>query len=144
MPRLLRKKDSGWLIEDDTTLFQPLAQWDGRSPVLISPDTELDENLLNATAIAIEFPAFTDGRALSLAVLLRTRYNYSGELRAVSATHEDIVHYLVRCGFDAIEVASGRDPQRYLDLTDPYTSHYQGSVADPTPSFGRVHRGANA
>jgi uncharacterized protein (DUF934 family) len=33
--------------------------------------------------IAVDFPKFTDGRGYSIARLLRDRYNFRGELRAI-------------------------------------------------------------
>ena len=46
----------------------------------------------------------TDGRGLSLAVLIRNRLGYRGEFNARGSVHQDIVHFLARCGFDAIEL----------------------------------------
>ncbi|NKB97776.1 MAG: DUF934 domain-containing protein [Pseudomonadales bacterium] len=145
MPVQVRKSSDNWeVVEADGPQYQALADWDGSSPLLLQCDEEPDGTVANAAAIAIEFPTFVDGRALSLAVLLRTRLGFTGELRAMGATHEDTVHYLVRCGFDAIDVAENRQPERYLALTNPYSGHYQGSVIQPEQSFQRVTRGANA
>ena len=54
--------------------------------------------------IALEFPAFTDGRAYSTARLLRERYGYMGELRAVGHVLRDQFLFMRRCGFDSFEV----------------------------------------
>ena len=94
-----------------------------------------------AEAIAINFPAFNDGRGLSLAVLLRTRFNYTGEIRAVGAVHEDILHYIVRCGFDVIELPDERNIDTALACLEPYSGVYQGSVISPEPAYRRVNRG---
>src|SRR5262245_19182101 len=37
----------------------------------------------NAGPIAIKFPVFNDGRGISLAVLLRERHGFKGEIRAI-------------------------------------------------------------
>lgn len=58
--------------------------------------------------ITIAFPAFTDGRGYSTARLLRGRYGYQGELRAVGHVLRDQFFFLHRVGFDAVEV---RDDQ---------------------------------
>lgn len=90
--------------------------------------------------VAIRFPAFNDGRGLSLAVLLRTRFGYRGELRAIGATHEDITHYLLRCGFDSILYPEGRDLS--VALTGiAMSDFYQASVVEPQPAFRRMRRG---
>jgi uncharacterized protein (DUF934 family) len=52
--------------------------------------------------IALQFPTFTDGRALSQAVVLRKRLGYRGELRAVGDIIRDLVFWLGRCGFESI------------------------------------------
>ena len=51
--------------------------------------------------IALRFPALTDGRGFSTARVLRERYGYRGELRAVGAFMPDQLHYLQRCGCNA-------------------------------------------
>lgn len=52
--------------------------------------------------LALQFPIFTDGRALTQAVLLRNRLGFAGELRAVGDVIRDLVFWLGRCGFDSI------------------------------------------
>ncbi len=54
--------------------------------------------------IALEFPSFTDGRAYSSARLLRERYGFTGELRAVGNVLRDQFAFMQRCGFDTFEV----------------------------------------
>jgi uncharacterized protein (DUF934 family) len=51
--------------------------------------------------VAIRIAQFTDGRAYSLARLLRERHGYRGELRATGEVLRDQLAYLARCGFDA-------------------------------------------
>ena len=144
MPKLAKRVNGDWQIVDDSSSYQPLTEWDGSSALLLACDAEAEKRFADAPAIAIEFPAFNDGRALSLAVLLRSRFEYAGPLRACGATHEDIAHYMVRCGFDEIEIPDNRNTERVLELMSPYSDHYQGSIATPTPSYSRVSRGVNA
>ena len=54
--------------------------------------------------VAIEFPAFTDGRGFSHARRLRERHGFRGELRAVGRLLCDQYAFLRRCGFDAVEL----------------------------------------
>jgi uncharacterized protein (DUF934 family) len=54
--------------------------------------------------IVLEFPKFRDGRAFSWARMLRTRLNFTGEIRAVGDFLYDQVNYQHRVGFDAWEV----------------------------------------
>ena len=129
MPQLIKTDTNGqWGLVD----YEALPE----DATFLACDAEPDSAPLS-NAVAIEFPAFNDGRALSLAVLLRTRLNFTGELRATGETHEDLLHYLARCGFDAIELADDVDPQVALAGITPYSEHYQGSVTEPEPIFRR-------
>jgi uncharacterized protein (DUF934 family) len=112
--------------------------------VRLPGDAELDpiEPLLRRVAlIAVDFPAFNDGRGLSLAVLLRTRCGFRGELRAVGDVHTDMMHYLERCGFDSYLLPDGRDPRTALDALSSLSDFYQGSVVQPLPAYRRIGRG---
>ncbi len=117
-------------------------EWQPGDALLLPVDAEPNPAYRDASLIGIEFPAFTDGRGLSLAVLLRTRVEYSGELRATGAIHEDVLHYMVRCGFDALELPPGRDADTAVRLLAPYSGHYQGSVSQAQENATRVQRWA--
>jgi uncharacterized protein (DUF934 family) len=65
---------------------------------------EITADLEHFSVIALEFPAFVDGRAYSYARLLRDRYGYTGELRAVGDVLLEQLHYMHRVGFDAFTV----------------------------------------
>jgi len=128
--------------------ISPVDEWRPTSGegLLLEPSDEPDASFGTAPLIAINFPAFNDGRALSLAVLLRTRYQYTGELRAVGDVHPDMVHYMKRCGFDSFLMPEGRTlpvaaGDSHITLA-PYSDYYQASVLDPEPAFRRVRRGA--
>ncbi len=56
-------------------------------------------------SIAIGFPAFTDGRGYSTARLLRERYRFAGEIRAVGDILADQVPLMRRCGIGAFVVS---------------------------------------
>ncbi len=123
---------------------------DSANGLLLSVDTEPEPRFAHAKLIAIEFPAFSDGRGLSLAVLLRTRIGYTGELRAVGDVRADILHYLRRCGFDSYLMSgegssvavTGRIESTGLDSLAPYSDYYQASVIQPQPAYRRIGRGA--
>lgn len=105
-------------------------------------DAEPEQALSGVALIAVEFPAFNDGRGLSLAVLLRSRYNYTGELRAVGATHPDLLHYMRRCGFDTALLPEPHDFASAEAAFNPYSDYYQASISNPEPAFRRLRRGA--
>jgi phosphoadenosine phosphosulfate reductase len=56
--------------------------------------------------IALDFPKFSDGRAFSTARLLREKYLYTGELRAVGDVLADPIPLMYRVGFDSFEVTN--------------------------------------
>jgi uncharacterized protein (DUF934 family) len=91
-------------------------------------------------AIAVNFPKFGDGRGYSIARLLRERYGYKGELRAVGEVARDHLHAMAQCGFDAFELRAGEDPQEALKAFGDFSEQYQATTAQPVPLFRR--RGA--
>ncbi|MBX3597604.1 MAG: DUF934 domain-containing protein [Rhizobiaceae bacterium] len=61
--------------------------------------------LENLPLIALEFPAFSDGRSFSKAEILRRRYGYKGTVRAVGQVLPDQLSHMLRVGFDEFEVS---------------------------------------
>jgi uncharacterized protein (DUF934 family) len=90
--------------------------------------------------IAVNFPKYGDGRGYSIARLLRERYGYRGELRAVGHITRDLLFFMESCGFDAFELRPGEDAHEALAGFDDFSESYQASVARPQPLFRR--RGA--
>lgn len=145
MPHLIKEVASEWqLCSDDSVTWQNLDAWKSGAPLRLEADEEPIADHASAACIAIDFPAFNDGRGLSSAVLLRTRYGYTGDIRAVGAVHEDLLHYMVRCGFTSAVIPDDRDVTTALACIQPYSDFYQQSVANPDPQFRRVKRGGSA
>lgn len=117
-----------------------LASHGGRLGLLVDGEddpAEFGHDLSRVALIAVRFPKFTDGRGFSLAHLLRTRYAFRGELRAVGDIFRDQLPLLESCGFDAFELRAGEDPQAALSSFDAITEAYQASVARSVPLFRR-------
>ena len=71
---------------------------------------ELAAFLPQLSLVACEFPCPGEGRGYTQGRLLRERYGFRGELRAVGAgVKQDLMFLLARCGFDAFELAAGED-----------------------------------
>lgn len=87
--------------------------------------------------IAINFPRFGDGRGYSIARLLRERYGYKGELRAIGEVARDQLHAMAQCGFDAFQLREGEDPQEALAAFGDFSDTYQATAAQPQPLFRR-------
>jgi uncharacterized protein (DUF934 family) len=101
-------------------------------------DPALIADSLDALAlVAVHFPQFTDGRGYSTARLLRERYGWRGELRAVGDVQRDQLFYLSRVGFDAFELNHGIDAEAALSAFGEFSEAYQTSVERPLPLFRR-------
>ncbi len=87
--------------------------------------------------VEVNFPKFGDGRGYSIARLLRERYGYKGELRAVGQITRDHLFFMESCGFDAFELREGEDPHEALAAFNDFSEAYQASVKRPLPLFRR-------
>lgn len=102
------------------------------SPALVADDLD------RLDLVALEFPKFTDGRAYSYARLLRERYRFAGEVRAVGHVLRDQIAFLLRCGFDALEVDE-RAAAGWQAATTAFSAWYQpaADAEAPIPSRRR-------
>jgi uncharacterized protein (DUF934 family) len=98
---------------------------------------EIAEDLKLFGVVAVNFPTFGDGRGFSTARLLRERYSWKGELRAVGDIFRDQLFYLASCGFDAFVLRKSEDPQEALAGFKVFSESYQASVERPQPLFRR-------
>jgi len=87
--------------------------------------------------IALNFPSFTDGRHFSSARLLRERYGYRGEIRAIGDVLRDQLFYLQRCGFDAFAIRADRCPHDALAGLTDFSLSDQAAVDQPEPLVRR-------
>jgi phosphoadenosine phosphosulfate reductase len=162
--------DDGWtvvrLVEGDNiaslTLPEaqpivPLALWQARRQELISRFKEigiwLDANeavediaddLHYFAVVAINFPKFADGRGFSTARLLRERYQFAGEVRAIGDVLIDQLFYMKRVGFDAFAVRADKSIESALEHLDTFPEAYQTAVDKPQPLFRRRAEGQKA
>lgn len=90
-------------------------------PEIIADDLE------SLAVVALEFPNFKDGRAYSYARLLRERYGYTGELRAVGDVLLEQIHFMERVGFNSVEIDSDDPLADFRTATEEFTVWYQPS-----------------
>ncbi|HUL64065.1 MAG TPA: DUF934 domain-containing protein [Burkholderiaceae bacterium] len=108
--------------------------------VWLAPDSEPGELAAFASEpklIAVDFPAFKDGRGFSTATLLRGRYGFRGELRAIGDVLIDQLFYLRRVGFTSFALRVDQDPETAVAALRTFTDVYQASVDQPLPYFRR-------
>ena len=104
---------------------------DSRAVLLKAEDRDLAPLVPYLAAlplVAVNFAATGDGRGFTQANLLRERYGYRGELRAVGQIRVDQVWFLARCGFDSFELLDGEDPQTALAQLERFSVAYQSGV----------------
>ena len=87
--------------------------------------------------IAVNFPKFTDGRGYSIGRLLRERYGYKNELRAIGDVLRDQLLYLMRCGFNAFALRADKNIEDAVKAFSDFSEVYQASVEQPIPLFRR-------
>lgn len=102
---------------------------------------EIADDVHRFDVIALEFPTFKDGRAYSSARLLRDRYGYGGELRAVGNVLRDQLMFMVRCGFDSFELDKDEDAGSWTGAIDEIDVVYQSASDDRTPVPALRQRG---
>jgi uncharacterized protein (DUF934 family) len=90
--------------------------------------------------VAIEFPTFRDGRGYSTARLLRERWGFAGELRAVGNVLRDQLLFMHRCGFDAYEIAHPDAAEIWRKAIGEFTVFYQRATDDRVPATLLRHR----
>ena len=90
---------------------------------------ELAPQLAHVALVAIEFPGPGEGRGYTYARLLRQRYGFKGEIRAVGpAVKQDLLFFMVRCGFDAFDLAPGQNLMEARQALGRFTLAYQPAV----------------
>ena len=93
--------------------------------------------------LALEFPKFTDGRSYSHARLLRERYGYGGELRAVGEVLRDQLFFMQRCGIDSFQVPDGKDAEAALRGLYGFSVKYQSAADGASPVYELRHKGTS-
>jgi uncharacterized protein (DUF934 family) len=77
--------------------------------VSVEPNEAIEElapHLDRVALVTLNFPKYSDGRSSSSARLLRERYGYTGEIRAVGDVLIDQMPLMRRCGFDSFAVTN--------------------------------------
>ncbi|MHB1093853.1 DUF934 domain-containing protein [Thiobacillus sp.] len=153
--RLVENDDVFTVTVPAGRVIVPLAVWQAQRPQLVSRaeagmlgvwlpgDTNLAEfaaDLVALQLIAVDFPKFTDGRGYSIATQLRTRYGYTGELRAIGDVLRDQFFFMIRCGFSSLQPHEGRYNRAQIEaalasLSDLPASRQDKSMDRLQPRF---------
>jgi uncharacterized protein (DUF934 family) len=145
---LLREATTLDALPDGRPVIVPLALWVARRAALIArgeagvwlapadDPAVLADDVHRLRVIAIDCPAFPAGRGYSHARLLRERYRYAGERRAIGDVQRDQLYYLAQCGFDAFLSPDGKDAADALHGLRDFSDGYQ-ATATRVPWFHR-------
>ncbi len=98
---------------------------------------DLPQGFESAPVIAIDFPAFTDGRGYSIARDLLRYTSFKGELRAVGDVLLDQLHSMERCGFSAFELVDAADASKAEKCFDVFSEKYQRDALQEKPVYQR-------
>ena len=128
----------------------PFARWQAERDTLIRRNAPIGVRLSNTQdlgqvapdlalfeLIALEFPKFIDGRAFTQGRLLRERYGYKKELRAVGNVLRDQLQFMHRCGFDAFEIDSPNAVELWQAAMAEIDVFYQPAADDVRTVFDR-------
>jgi uncharacterized protein (DUF934 family) len=142
--------DDPWTLVRDPALprppgmlILPLAHWlqsPSTDAVWLGPDDEVESLLpwlASLPLIALDFPSFRDGRAYSQAYLLRSRFGWAGELRAIGDVLRDQLSHMRQCGFDSFAVREDKSAEDALKGLAGMSVLYGRSVIEPRPLFRR-------
>ncbi len=104
--------------------------------VTIGPDTDLDRLapfIDRLAVIAIEFSAFKDGRGFSQARILRDRFGYAGDIRAVGELLLDQVQFLIRVGFSSVDLPPHISEADVQAVVERFTVVFQAAADSRRP-----------
>lgn len=96
---------------------------------------DIKDDLQHFRLVAIEFPQFKDGRGYSYARLLRERYRYPHEIRAIGNVLRDQLLPMWRCGITAFELDSGRSLEDALTAFNDFSVRYQPAADESETPF---------
>jgi uncharacterized protein (DUF934 family) len=136
----------------------PFAVWRANKDALASRISQGEVGLLIATHEAIEdviaevkeinafalvavyVERFADGRIFTIGNLLRTRYGFKNELRAVGDVLRDQLFFLKRSGFNSYLIRADRSATEALASLKDFSEPYQGAVDIAQPAWRRTNR----
>tara|TARA_B100000963_G_scaffold351221_1_gene362516 strand:+ start:861 stop:1310 length:450 start_codon:yes stop_codon:yes gene_type:complete len=78
-----------------------------RTGILVNSDESLDQiinDICYFSLIQLNFLSFKDGRPFSVAKNLRKKFKFKNEIRASGHLLPDQYIFLIRCGFDTVEI----------------------------------------
>ena len=107
---------------------------------VLLPLIENQADLNRLPIIVVHVERFADGRIFSIGNLLRTRYGFKNELRAIGDVLRDQLFFLKRSGFSSFAIRADRNAVEAIASFNDFTAPYQGAVDEAQPAFRRYNR----
>jgi uncharacterized protein (DUF934 family) len=161
MSKILRRRelvDDDWVTLGETppgdaaAVIVPFAQFrdsreqwlarSGRLGVLLAPAERVEDlaaDLPRISLVALQFPSPGDGRGYTAAKLLRQRYAFTGEIRAVGHVKQDQIYLMARVGIDTFALASTEKPEEALATLARFKVAYTPGAPLPGLTRERFH-----
>jgi uncharacterized protein (DUF934 family) len=159
MSRLLRQREfvtDDWVTlgeqppGDTESVIVPFAKFresrdawlarQGRLGVLLAPAERVEDlaaDLPKLALVALHFTGPGEGRGYTAAKLLRKRYHFAGEVRAVGHVKQDQLYLMSRCGIDAFELSPTEKPEEALATLARFKFAYTPGAPLPGLQPGR-------
>ena len=153
--------DGAWIADDWSVVHDPAIVLNENDAALLPVTTYLSQSssaaygvrllptddpallvpYLNVVPIiAVDFPVFNDGRGYSTAAVLRSRYKYRGDLRAIGDVLIDQLFFMRRVGFTSFLLRADQDHVKAAAKIRTFSDAYQGAADNPLPAFRRHAR----
>jgi len=111
--------------------WEAISRLDVEIGVELEPDAIVEDILYalpKLTLVVLQFEVFADGRAFSQARLLRDRYEFAGDIRAMGDVIRDQLAFMYRCGFNQFEIPDDEDSQLALLAFNEISYGYQSDL----------------
>ena len=144
---LLRELEEDAAVPEGKVIV-PFAYWQANRDRLLEKNDEhavwidgateteaLLEDLEHFALIALDFPAFKDGRSYSHARLLRERYAFEGDLRAIGDVLRDQLFFMMRCGFSSYQIREDKDIEAAIKSLEDFSVRYQTAADGALPIY---------
>jgi uncharacterized protein (DUF934 family) len=129
--------DDGQPAEDQASVVVSVTRLQGEAEALLQrgpvgvkilPSDAIEEiaaYIPQLSLIAVDFPIYRDGRGFSTARLARERYHFKGDLRAVGDVLQDLVFFMLRCGFSSLALKARDAEAAFARAAGAFGAVYQ-------------------
>ena len=116
--------------------------WFAADDDILKHETVIEAGKSIWSLVAADFPIFRDGRSFSTAALLRERFNWKGEIRAIGDVLIDQLILGARSGFDSFALRADQNTDVALKQFDLFTVTTQNSWRNRRSQLGGLQVGS--